>query len=135
MMDMLQQLIQGVFGPAWPVVWNLLKIVAVVAPLLLGVAYLTYFERKVIAYMHVRIGPNRVGPLGLIHPIADGLKLLVVLGRRIEFRPHRNDDVGVHGVNVAHHLRRIGEAGGIELVRSPGVFRPVKPVLHHIIDR
>ncbi len=77
MMDMLQQFIQGVFGPAWPVVWNLLKIVAVVAPLLLGVAYLTYFERKVIAYMHVRIGPNRVGPLGLIQPIADGLKLLL----------------------------------------------------------
>jgi len=77
MMEMLQQFIEGMFGPAWPVVWNLLKIVAVVAPLLLGVAYLTYFERKVIAYMHVRIGPNRVGPLGLIQPIADGLKLLL----------------------------------------------------------
>lgn len=77
MMEMLQQFIQGLFGPAWPAVWGLLKIVAVVAPLLLGVAYLTYFERKVIAYMHVRIGPNRVGPLGLIQPIADGLKLLL----------------------------------------------------------
>ena len=44
---------------------------------MLGVAYLTYFERKVIGYMQVRIGPNRVGPWGLIQPIADGLKLLL----------------------------------------------------------
>jgi len=43
---------------------------------LLSVAYLTYFERKVIGYMQVRLGPNRVGPWGLIQPIADGLKLL-----------------------------------------------------------
>jgi NADH-quinone oxidoreductase subunit H len=45
--------------------------------MMLGVAYLTYFERKVIGYMQVRIGPNRVGPWGLIQPIADGLKLLM----------------------------------------------------------
>ena len=68
---------QGVFGGAWPAVWTLLKIVAIVAPLMLGVAYLTWFERKVIGYMQVRIGPNRVGPWGLIQPIADGLKLLL----------------------------------------------------------
>jgi len=66
-----------VFGGAWPAVWTLVKIVAIVAPLLLGVAYLTWFERKVIGYMQVRIGPNRVGPWGLIQPIADGLKLLL----------------------------------------------------------
>ena len=55
----------------------LLLIVCIVVPLLLGVAYLTLWERKVIGWMQVRIGPNRVGPLGLLQPIADGLKLLV----------------------------------------------------------
>lgn len=59
------------------VVWTLVKIMAVVVPLMLGVAYLTYAERKVIGWMQVRIGPNRVGPLGLLQPIADGLKLLL----------------------------------------------------------
>jgi NADH-quinone oxidoreductase subunit H len=48
-----------------------------VVPLMLGVAYLTYWERKVIGWMQVRIGPNRVGPFGLLQPIADGLKLLM----------------------------------------------------------
>ena len=76
-MDALMNFGQGVFGGAWTAVWTLVKIVAIVAPLMLGVAYLTWFERKVIGYMQVRIGPNRVGPWGLIQPIADGLKLLL----------------------------------------------------------
>jgi NADH-quinone oxidoreductase subunit H len=64
-------------GPAWPVVYTLLKIVAIILPLMLGVAYLTLWERKLIGWMQVRIGPNRVGPLGLLQPIADGVKLLL----------------------------------------------------------
>ncbi len=67
----------GWFGGAWPVVWNLIKIVALVLPLLGCVAYLTLWERKLIGWMHVRLGPNRVGPLGLLQPIADALKLIV----------------------------------------------------------
>ncbi|MDR0528202.1 MAG: NADH-quinone oxidoreductase subunit NuoH [Zoogloeaceae bacterium] len=70
----------GWFGALWPTVWltlwTLAKIVAIVLPLMLGVAYLTYAERKVIGYMQVRLGPNRVGPQGLLQPIADALKLL-----------------------------------------------------------
>ncbi len=76
-MDAMIQLGQNLFGAAWPLIWSLLKIVGIVAPLLLAVAYLTYFERKVIGYMQIRIGPNRVGPWGLLQPIADGVKLLL----------------------------------------------------------
>lgn len=53
-----------------------LKILAIIVGLVVVVLYLTYFERKVIGYMHVRIGPNRVGPGGLFQPFADVLKLL-----------------------------------------------------------
>jgi NADH-quinone oxidoreductase subunit H len=59
------------------VVWTLIKILALVVPLMLGVAYLTYAERKIIGWMQVRIGPNRVGFLGLLQPIADAVKLLM----------------------------------------------------------
>ncbi|UCE31551.1 MAG: NADH-quinone oxidoreductase subunit NuoH [Burkholderiales bacterium] len=67
---------ESLLGAAWPVVWNLIKIVLVVAPVLGLVAYLTLWERKLIGWMHVRLGPNRVGPIGLLQPIADAFKLM-----------------------------------------------------------
>ena len=60
----------------WPAVWIAFLIVLIVTPLLLAIAYLTYAERKIIGAMQLRQGPMVVGPLGLLQPIADGLKLL-----------------------------------------------------------
>jgi NADH-quinone oxidoreductase subunit H len=56
---------------------SVLKIVVVLVPLILSVAYFTYWERKIIAWMHVRIGPNRVGWKGLLQPFADVIKMLL----------------------------------------------------------
>jgi len=63
-------------GLLWPVIWSLIKIVAVVLPLLGCVAYLTLWERKAIGWSQIRPGPNRVGPYGLLTPIADAVKLI-----------------------------------------------------------
>ena len=59
----------------FPLIWIVAQILMVVVPLLIGVAYLTYAERKVIGAMQLRRGPNVVGPYGLFQPIADGMKL------------------------------------------------------------
>jgi NADH-quinone oxidoreductase subunit H len=62
-------------GYMWPTLWIVLKILAIVLPLMVGMAYLTYVERKVIGAIQLRRGPNVVGPFGLLQPLADGLKL------------------------------------------------------------
>ncbi|MDB5791226.1 MAG: NADH:ubiquinone oxidoreductase subunit [Massilia sp.] len=63
-------------APVWPLVWTVMKIMSVLLPLMGLVAYATLWERKLIGWIQIRVGPNRVGPLGLLQPIADALKLL-----------------------------------------------------------
>lgn len=77
MIDWITSQGHAIFGGAWTPLWILIRAVVIVVPLLLCVAYLILWERKLIGWMHVRIGPNRVGPLGLLQPIADVLKLLL----------------------------------------------------------
>ncbi len=77
MFEPLHQFGNATLGPTlWLVVWSLIKIVAVVLPLMGCVAYLTLWERKAIGWSQIRPGPNRVGPLGLLQPIADAVKLI-----------------------------------------------------------
>ena len=76
MIDTLYQNGASLLGGLWPLVWSLMKIIAVVAPLMICVAYLTLWERKAIGWSQIRPGPNRVGPYGLLTPIADAVKLI-----------------------------------------------------------
>jgi NADH-quinone oxidoreductase subunit H len=80
-MDWLATQSNAWFGPLWgPAFYetstSLAFIVAILVPLILSVAYLTLWERKLIGWMQIRLGPNRVGPIGLLQPFADVLKLL-----------------------------------------------------------
>jgi NADH-quinone oxidoreductase subunit H len=76
MIDTLYNAGAGALGGLWPLVWSLIKIVALLLPLLGCVAYLTLWERKAIGWSQIRPGPNRTGPAGLLQPIADAVKLI-----------------------------------------------------------
>ena len=76
MLDSITTFGTSTLGSAWPLVWSVVKIVALIIPLMLCVAYLTLWERKAIGWSQIRPGPNRVGPLGLLQPIADAVKLI-----------------------------------------------------------
>jgi NADH-quinone oxidoreductase subunit H len=77
MLDTVNQFGVSLMGPTlWAVAWSLIKIVALLLPLMGCVAYLTLWERKGIGFTQLRPGPNRVGPYGLLTPIADAVKLI-----------------------------------------------------------
>ena len=57
--------------------WTLVKILVIAVPLIIAVAMYVWWERKVIGWMHVRIGPNKIGPFGLLQAFADVTKLLI----------------------------------------------------------
>ena len=113
-------------GTLWAVVWTIIKIVVVVAPLMGCVAYLTLWERKAIGWTQIRPGPNRVGPFGLFQLVADSLKLLW----KEDFLPRNTDKIiflaapimaFLPGV-LSFALIPVGVAGGNDLLGPGGVM-------------
>ena len=82
MIDVIFNFGQGLLGApwwaaiAWPVIWTVMKITAVLMLVMGAVTYTTLYERKLLAWVQIRLGPNRVGPWGLLQPIADAMKLM-----------------------------------------------------------
>jgi len=77
MLEFIDNLLSVLPETAQTMIWIVLKILAIALPVMGAVAYITLAERKVIGYIQVRIGPNRVGPRGLLQPIADAVKLIM----------------------------------------------------------
>lgn len=77
MIEAIYQFGDELFGMFWPLVWAVIKIAVLLLPVLTAVSYLTWAERKIIGWMQIRMGPNRVGPFGLLQPLADAVKLFM----------------------------------------------------------
>ena len=133
MFDTLHQFGNATLGPTlWLVLWSLVKIVAVVLPLMICVAYLTLWERKGIGYTQIRLGPNRVGPGGLLQPIADAVKLIF---KEIIRPTAANKGAVLPGPGDDHHAGAGGLGGGALRPRSGAGQRQRRPAVpdgHHL---
>lgn len=85
----------------------IIKAVLMLAFLIVGFAYTTYLERKTLARMQVRYGPNRAGPFGLLQPVADGVKLIF----KEELIPKKADKLNFYPRSDPDRNTRTGHAG------------------------